>query len=309
MTMQLAAHIPSYVKIYSPTARNEIAELEDAKEITLHPDLLGILIKLNAKKPTWRFETRVNFGAKKPLGDSLVPEYTVTYRSVMVWENSERLGNIIVSEGYSARIGKHCTHYYVESNRILKKRGDSHTMLTTKQASALDTCIKYMYSPTVLEMGQKAVEEARKVVNNAVSTAQSKILIAIGRNDLRLALLSFAETHADTFNNVFPAHSAIFAEALDSKQDLAICTEVARTPLAYALVTNQQVHVFDVDGKLVALDDNAGNGLPEWFRRKMGLLKLVERTQFVRDVGVRVADKYYAIAMDVTNNETFGETK
>jgi len=158
-------------------------------------------------------------------------------------------------------------------------------------------------------MGQKAVEEARKVVNHAVSTAQSKLLITIGKNDLRLALLSFAAAHADTFNKVFPAHSAMFAEALDTKQDLAICTEVARTPLTYALVTHQQVHVFNVDGKLVALDDNDGNGLPEWFRRKMGLLKLVEHTQFVRDVGVRVSDKYYAIAMDVTKNETFGETK
>jgi hypothetical protein len=305
--MQLTHGDFPYITVGAPKDPSSQEDFDDTKLHSLNPYLLETVVKLHAKKPAWVFKTSYNKRRDIPLGEG---GYEREYRGVSIWENSMVIGSVRVEIEYSGRARERCPVFYIQASRIRKQRGTANTKSTTKQSVVVETCIKYMYAPTVLEMGNKAATETRTVVTDAVNHARSNLYNGINSRDLRVALLSFAVKNREAFNVAFPLHDADLLEAMDFQQDFTICSQVLGAPLLVSAVLNhQQVHVFNPDGTLLALDDDAGSGLPEWFRRKLGLLKLVDPKQFVRDVGVRVSDNSYGVMMDVANNETIGETK
>jgi len=305
--MQLTNGDFPYITVGAPKDPSSQEDFDDTKLHSLESHLLETVVKLHAKKPAWMFKTSYKLRRDIPLGEG---GYEREYRGVSIWENSMVIGSVKVAIEYSGRARERCPVFYIKAPRIRKQRGPSNTKSTTKQSAVVETCIKYMYAPTVLEMGTKAATETREVVTNAVNHARSNLYNGINTRELRVALLSFAVKNREAFNVAFPLHDADLLEAMDFQQDFTICSQVLDTPLLVSAVLNhQQIHVFRPDGTLLALDDDAGSGLPEWFRRKLGLLKLVDPKQFVRDVGVRVSDNSYAVMVDIANNETIGEAE
>ena len=308
--MQLTNGDFPYITVGAPKEPSNQIDFDETKIHSLEPHLLETVVKIHAKKPAWVFKTSYNKRKDIALGEG---GYEREYSGISIWENSmasKAIGSVEVSIEYSGRARGRCPVFYVLAARIRKERGAANTKSTTKQSAVVETCIKYMYAPTVLEMGSKAAAETREAVADAVNHARSNLNSGINTRDLRLALLSFAVANKEAFITTFPLYSNDLATATDSQQDLTICSQVLSAPLLVSAVLNhQQVHVFRPDGTLLVLDDDAGSGLPEWFRRKLGLLKLVDPKQFVRDVGVRVSDNSYGVVVDIANNETIGETE
>jgi hypothetical protein len=138
--------------------------------------------------------------------------------------------------------------------------------------------------------------ELASVITNKVSHTNS--LVESETRKLTLDALSYAKANREAFSTVFPKHVTTFSK-LDSLAEEAGIVNRINTRLKVVLVADSsKLRVYAGDGTKLFEDDLDGNALPEWVRRKFGLLKLVIAGQFVRDVGVRVTDTVFAITTE-----------
>jgi len=257
---------------------------------TIYEPLRVLVNKLKRKKPNWTFIVR-----KGKEGQRVSLEATA-FCAVRVMEDGALLGGVSVVNEYSGRTRGYVDIYKVESKHIKVKRGSKHTAKTTKEAVALRTCFAMLRRDTETEVKERVSMELASVITNKVSHTNS--LADSETRKLTLDALSYAKANREAFSTAFPKHVSTFIKMDSLAEEADIVNRISTGQKVVLVADNAKLRVFAADGTKLFEDALDGNALPEWVRRKFGLLKLVIAGQFVRDVGVRVTETVFAITTE-----------
>ena len=248
--------------------------------------------KLKRKRPNWRFVVLSK-------AEKRIALESTQLCSVAIVEGEQQLGSVSIRREYSAR--EHCDleTYKVRSDRIQKKRGSSkNESKTTKEAVALRTCLAMMRPDTEDEMKNNVSMELANALT--IQTSHTNSSIQMEPRKLQGEAVEYAQANREAFCRAFPQHTNTFRTLDALAEEDHIVSEISVRQKVILVADSSKLRVFaDTDGTKLFEDDLDGNALPEWVRRKMGLLKLVAAKQFVRGVGVRVNDNVFAITTEV----------
>jgi hypothetical protein len=133
-----------------------------------------------------------------------------------------------------------------------------------------------------------------------IQTSHTNSSIQMEQRKLQGEAVEYAQANREAFCRAFPQHTNTFRTLDALAEEDHIVSEISVRQKVILVADSSKLRVFaDTDGTKLFEDDLDGNALPEWVRRKMGLLKLVAAKQFVRGVGVRVNDNVFAITTEV----------
>ena len=256
---------------------------------TIYEPLRVLVNKLKRKKPNWTFIVRTK-------DEKRITMEATAFCSVRVVEDGAVLGAVSVGHEYSGRANRSLDMYKVVSERIKVKRGSKHTAKTTKEAVALRMCFAMLRRDTETEVEERVSMELASVIANKVSHTNS--LAESETRKLTLNAVSYAKANREAFSTVFPKHVTTFSTLDSLAEEADIVNRISTGQKVVLVANNSKLCVFAADGTKLFEDALDGNALPEWVRRKFGLLKLVIAGQFVRDVGVRVTDTVFAITTE-----------
>lgn len=256
---------------------------------TIYEPLRILVNKLKRKKPNWTFIVRIK-------EEKRITMQSTAFCSVRVVEDGAVLGAVSVGHEYSGRAKCSLDTYKVVSKHIKTKRGSRHTAKTTKEAVALRTCFAMLRRDTETEVKERVSMELASVIANKVSHTNSLAESEVRK--LTLDALSYAKANREAFSTMYPKHLTTFLTIDSLAEETDIVNKISTREKVVLVADNTKLRVFAGDGTKLFEDDLDGNALPEWVRRKFGLLKLVAAKQFVRDVGVRVTDTVFAITTE-----------
>lgn len=258
--------------------RTEIdTKLPDAN-FSAKDDLIPYLLGLAKKKPNWRFVgTRGwNTGASYEAFE------------FNVWEGKAKLGTIYTNRGRTKK-----TTYYAENSRIAHKRERGSAMFTTNVAKAINNVCKEFYPVTTSERMSAAISKAQGVMQDvygdkirAFDNRVTRILRGLESylldNWETMSVIAAKECPKEVSELPLAREEKFIAETIKDAFDLRGGTIVALHGSEY--VTAQGTYTTDT--------------LPVHIKQGVGMLKLVEAGQCMRDVGFRVdADTFFVIGV------------
>ena len=251
----------------------------DSKEDTeIHKGLGEVVYSLATTNPTWTFECRKGFR---------------NIEEVHVHAESQRIGKL--GTKYSSRAGT--TAISITSDNVTA-RGGTITTADVKKA------IREAQRNFVVKSEAKLVEESIRVIDDIIGTqryrknekvrdrlmklAQPMREYSLGLN--KEAFIQFLATKDSTFVGLLNEYETTKAEsdAID-----AIVGYKDSNKVAYIKLYKGKYIVKTVDN-VKTYDDNT---LPEEYRGKLGMLKLVEDKQCISGVGCRAEADVFMITL------------
>ena len=241
------------------------------------------LIALATKKPNWKFVGVSGYHLPHDEGGKTYEAYKFN-----VWEGKSKLGKIYTDKG-----GTKKTTYYAENSRITQKRDRGRAMFTTNISKAVKNVCKEFYPVTTNERMSAAISTAQGVMRDIYSDK-----IRAFDNRVTRILRGLESYVLDNWETM----SVIAAKECPK--------EVSELPLAREekFIAETIKDAFNNSGgTLVALHGSeyvtahgtyTTDTLPVHIKQGVGMLKLVEAGQCVRDVGVKVdADTFFVIGV------------
>lgn len=271
--------------------------------VDAHPLLEPVIAKLAVLYPLWTFRGN---------GHLSMNNDRVWLTNFTVLCDGEQLGTI--ERRYEARDYQICV-----TNERIKAKMERTDYYKTKDATKAIAKIKKMFGPKdAQELAGVSREEAAKIAQNAewnkqreindadeiVQRAARKYVMGVGFD----TFMAYAKDH-------YPAQEH---DLLVTKREAATrATEDMKTISKVRAVIQQQAngavvtrrggtYVVEHKDKVEICDDNT---LPEWIRSRIGMLKLIEPTQFVSDLGMKAGTNTFVIIEPDLTNVTEGETK
>jgi len=239
------------------------------------------LIALATKKPNWKFVGvqgwHIHEGGK-------------TYEAYKfnVWEGKSKLGKIYTDRGRTKK-----TTYYAENSRITQKRDRGSAMFTTNISKAVKNVCKEFYPITTNERMIEAISKSQGMMQDIAG-----------------------EKYRGFDNRMTRVLKGLESYVLDNWETMSVIAakncpkDVSEIPLAreekFIAETIKDAFV-NSRGTLVALHGSeyvtahgtyTTDTLPVHIKQGVGMLKLVEARQCVRDVGFKVdADTFFVIGV------------
>ena len=253
----------------------------------IDPRLKKFITDLATMRPSWTFVSR---SLNLHYDDSVYEAYRFK-----VYDNREQLGEIDYEINRSDE-----TVYRIHNHRILaaRERGSSAKTKDIKKAAKLVN--KSFGAKTVGEKILEAIEAAYTPMNSAyqvksrlfnegyrsLTFAMQKHLMSNWDETLRVALESGVEK--ETYNELpqtYQEHmvTAEIWEAYSSGKGLVI----------YISGKDYAIHNRKNEGESLSIQMFGSEDLPEWLRRNIGLLKLIEPKNYLRDVGFRISEEAF----------------
>ena len=248
-----------------------------------------VIHPLALKHPEWKFEG-IHISRRGTLKDNNI-EFEVT--GFAVFYNREQLGSILTDQGYS-----HDKVMYKMRNRRIEKevaRGDS--MRTGNPAKALKIVEKYFAPVSPMEMFNELDTKASRMLFNAKNRAVG--LVRHIDHEFAEYMREFIKPIQHAFIEYLTNKGVNVAEL--QEQDAAIAqfnvlqkiTQVYDTSGLYKIVVHNSKYLV-MHGEKFSVRES--DELPLDIRGKLGMLKLVEVSNAIEDVGMRVGeDIFYVI--------------
>lgn len=241
------------------------------------------LIALATKKPNWKFIGVQGWHMPDDGGGKTYEAY-----KFYVWEGKSRLGKIYTDRGRTKK-----TTYYAENGRITQKRDRGSAMFTTNITKAVKNVCKEFYPVTTTERMDKAKSKAQGVMQDIVGdkirafdNRVTRILRGLESYVLSnwetMSLIAAKECPKEVSELPLAREEKYIAEAIRAAFDNSGGTLVALNGSEY--VTAHGTYTTDT--------------LPVNIKQGVGMLKLVEAGQCIRDVGFKVdADTFFVIGV------------
>jgi hypothetical protein len=246
-------------------------------------EMTPYLLALATKKPNWRFVGVQGWHRDTIEGNRIYEAYKFN-----VWEGKSKLGKIYTDRGRARK-----TTYYAENNRITQKRDRGSAMFTTKLDKAIKNVCKEFYLATTTEIMASARSKSQGVMQDIVGDKMRAFDNRVTR--ILRGLESYLLDNWETM-------SVIAAKNCPK--------EVSELPLAREekYIAGWIQTAFDNNlGTLVALHGSeyvtahgtyTTDTLPVHIKQGVGMLKLIEAGQCIRDVGFKVdADTFFVIGV------------
>lgn len=241
------------------------------------------LIALATKKPNWKFVGVQGWHIPHDEGGKTYEAYKFN-----VWEGKSKLGKIYTDRGITKK-----TTYYAENSRIIQKRDRGRAMFTTKLDKAIKNVCKEFYPVTTNERMSAAISKAQGVMQDiygdkirAFDNRVTRILRGLESylldNWETMSVIAAKECPKEVSELPLAREEKFIAETIKDAFNNSRGTIVALHGSEY--VTAQGTYTTDT--------------LPVHIKQGVGMLKLVDAGQCVRDVGVKVdADTFFVIGV------------
>lgn len=241
------------------------------------------LIALATKKPNWKFVGVQGWHIPHDEGGKTYEAYKFN-----VWEGKSKLGKIYTDRGITKK-----TTYYAENSRIIQKRDRGRAMFTTKLDKAIKNVCKEFYPITTNERMIEAISKAQGMMQDIYGdkTRGLSNRITMVLRGLESYLLDNWETMSVIAAKNFPKE---VSELPLAREEKIIADEV------YTAFNNSGGTLVALHGSeyVTAHGTYTTDTLPVHIKQGVGMLKLVEAGQCVRDVGFRVdADTFFVIGV------------
>lgn len=279
-------------------------------DIPLKPSsemLTELVSKLVVDKPEWQFHVysyKTNQTGQKEFG--------------LVWNSVSILspyGQNLGAVTYSHRWGKHgrTDTLEVHNHRVSAARERANCFSTSDVKAAIREVKKSFYEKTVDELLEEAHTEAR----SAIAEAQR-----IPKHAVRITKREFEGRDDQLVDYVIDHHKEHFSAWLDAKRGWAsgrtlemmdamannhnILDTVEEVERAFRsnrtalIIKNQGGYILRIDKEVKLCDDST---LPENIKAKLGMLKLVEKSQVISNVGCRVNEETFVVVLDATEEQ------
>jgi hypothetical protein len=253
--------------------------------------LATVIWELALKNPMWSFKV-TNFSWAEPTHTQY---RTMVANKFVVSHNWETLGSI--ERGYRSNTG---ALIEIESHRITTR---SNNYKTDNPEKAIAKVRKTFKPRSVLEIAAEAVDTADTVIRQEHH----------GKDRVVRRHYEEVKTKAIAYCTTGPGYD-LFLEHAKQQGDKSVANslemmQIAKDELSTiegiknAMGAKKTALIVVDEGKyLVRNDDNVqiydDTTLPDEFRGKLGLLKLVNEKQFVTDVGCRVSKEVFVIKLD-----------
>jgi hypothetical protein len=241
------------------------------------------LIALATKKPNWRFVGVQGWHIPHD-------EVGKTYEAYKfnVWEGKSKLGKIYTDRGRARK-----TTYYAENNRITQKRDRGSAMFTTNVSKAVKNVCKEFYPATTTEIMASAISKAQGVMQDiygdkirAFDNRVTRIL-----RGLEPYLLDNWETMSVIAAKECPKEVSELPLAMEEKYIAETIKDAFNNSRGTIVALHGSEYV-------TAHGTYTTDTLPVHIKQGVGMLKLVEAGQCIRDVGVKVdADTFFVIGV------------
>lgn len=263
-----------------------------------HALLEPVIAKLAVLYPLWTF---------KGSGHMSVGNDSVWLYSFAISCDDELLGKI--ERRYEGRDYQICV-----TNDRIKASLERGTFYKTKASDKAIAKVKKMFSPkTTQESAHSARESAAKAAQTAewnktcekddahdvVLRAAKKFVMGPGFD----MFMEYVKTHYPRQEyDLLATKNEVVTKAAEDLVTITAVREVLRNGKGGAVVTRRGgTYVLEGGDKLEICDDNT---LPEWVRNRIGMLKLIERDQFVSGLGMRATENVFVLVKPEEENLT-----
>lgn len=263
------------------------AEVLEKKSIKRELDEL--VVRLHMAKPNWRYE----FDATG---------WGTNHLHLSILQDREVLGTVEWAYlSYKSGYG-----YAVHNKRIAASMERKHKYTTVDQDKAFKKIVKMFGLDSVAEIAAQAVEQAQRVVGNNLHSKRSDGLLH-HRTVVQAA-------HKYVMGVGFDHFLAYIASEVDPQLTESINTAMNRQAVAEselkpiaevstALEANKSVVIVRTDSGYVCRRGTETTvrtdaDIPEDWRGKLGLLKLVEREHYIENVGCRVNENVFVVLVE-----------
>lgn len=268
----------------------EIRDKDMYKDVrmTIHVHVKSFMEAAATKFPAWTF-----VGVRGYISQG---DVEVRYRSFVVFDGRERLGTIEYTMNSKGEI-----LICLSNDRIERSRERGRVMKTKDHKKALKVMQSSFNPKTLAEQMAEMTENTSRGLYSGRSENRYKFVDTYNK---------FCEHLAGHIFKYWPRYEAIakangltdlkFANLPNAYQDYKITEDI------WASATNKKgVFVINRGADYVVLDQGkescgmadiqimSGEGMPDWMRLGLGMLKLVEPKQFVRDIGYKLEDNSY----------------
>jgi hypothetical protein len=246
-------------------------------------EMTPYLIALATKKPNWKFIGVQGWHIPHDEGGKTYEAYKFN-----VWEGKSKLGKIYTDRGRARK-----TTYYAENNRITQKRDRGSAMFTTNVSKAVKNVCKEFYPATTTEIMASARSKSQGVMQDiygdkvrGVDNRMQRIL-----KGLESYVLDNWETISVIAAKNCPKDVSELPLALEEKY-IAVDVKDAFDNSRGTLVSLHGSEYVTAHGTYTT------DTLPVHIKQGVGMLKLVDAGQCIRDVGFRVdADTFFVIGV------------
>jgi ribosomal protein L31E len=219
-----------------------------------------------------------------------------TLKNIVIFEGGEKLGTVKMDRRWKRSSG-HENVYSIHSHRIQSRKGNY------KETSKVKEAIKIVMTHFTKKMPKELIKEGHISVTNSLNSQK----YSAGRElDHRFGQIesdarAFVLDRLDEFNTVYPNHAKTVEAIVEAYANHDIVKSVSGLANANTCVTVLLLHgeMIVEEGDVITRYANGGVDAPEHIRRKIGLLKLVQDSQIVRDVGIRVNAHTFGITPEV----------
>jgi hypothetical protein len=264
-------------------------KINDSTEVRLATHMEELALKLAAKNPSWRFELRQSWS-------DFTNESTAKVFNTFRIKDSEgrELGRVGSDYRYTAQGKVYC--YLIANKRF--PRGNKKT---ASLATAMREIQKAFRADTTKELISNAMSNFDDVQRNQIHhrryelrDAQRQLKEAMQRFVVTQqfeAFLEYCETSDQTGNNAVTANAKLEME-IKTIEDIQQKFDTHKTCL---LIRHADSWILRIDDDVKMCNDSS---LPKDTRMKLGMLKLVDKEQFIENVGCKVNDYTFVITLE-----------
>ncbi len=291
----IGSHTPTNIVI-PPTVAASVKQPDGTIPPFALPPIMGFLILAAQEFPTWKFEvSRVgSYSSSK--------EQFVYATRVMVFNERGVHNGRIELESY----GYHSTDVEFYNERISRDAQRGNCKRTSKQDVALKLLRKWFTEPPLPERMETAQEEVASLLSNRAYVFKNN---AKHTQNMALGLLrEYVIDNIDTLWGITPEfQSHIKANPSFTLEHFKVVMN--DMDIAESVMREKCLTVLIEDGKYIVRRGNSSvsvmtsDQLSESMRRAIGMLKLVDDGQFVRDMGFRAKENLYYIVDTLTEEE------
>ena len=243
---------------------------KNATSIAVNPSLLPVLLAVASKKlDKWK-----------------IVAYTDGYEKIdgfNVYEDGEKLGSVCAYTKWRAASGN-TPIISVTSPRIHKDRSPRDSVETKDSKLAIRTVMKYFIKKSIEERMSECCNDARMVLTEALGQTSRTLSRHLFAGDVGAVLPSFIVDKLPELKRHITQHAfAVDLTALDGLTALVENKLVVDSVASCDVVVLVEDGLWRVKRKDLVVETVAPEDAPEWMRRKVSMLKLIEDTQAIKD--------------------------
>ena len=265
-----------------------INTFDDKPSELTNPKVIDFLTRLYLKVPALSFEvtrTRSDQEATK----------------FIVWHGIDDIGRLDFAYPRQKN-GSHTFAVAVGSPRIRKDRAPHHEFISTNYDTALRKAVEvYSLGPDTDRVADVEISEVMNNIHNIHSNAIYKVRSALAHGATDQDFFEIVQYFVDmqvlpNANHPLPAFAAKLntddvKEKLNNYHVIDLVTKEMNAKRGYAVVVerDESIRAFSLATRKLAYHVKSTYELPEWMQSKFAMLRMLEGTQAISQVGMRIA--------------------